>query len=75
MSSISILSNRVKNLHKAKTKKISNSKTQASEIIQRDSSICRKKRIKKTKDLSARERIDMIHQVMINKDKHAEVAE
>ena len=43
--------------------------------IERDSSIARKKRDKKMKDLNSRERINLIHQVMIDKDRHSDVAE
>ena len=72
---ISSLSNKVAQVHKVNSKKQTSSNISSFENIERDSSLSRKKRNKKMNDLSIYEKIDLIHQVMIQKYKQAEVAE
>ena len=61
-------------MHDSKNR-ISSEKAEAAEIIQRDGTSARKKRNRKLKELSAIDKIYIVHKVMHGKEKHAEVAE
>ena len=74
-SNIGVLSKAVKSRHSIKSKATKYEIDNKIDPIERDSSIARKKRDKKMKDLNAQQRIDLIHQVMIDKDRHSDVAE
>ena len=61
-------------MHDSKNR-ISSEKAEAAEIIKRDGTSARKKRNRKLKELSAIDKIYIVHKVMHGKEKHAEVAE
>lgn len=61
-------------MHDSKNR-ISSRKAEVADIISRDCTSVRKKRNLKLKELSATDKIDIVHKVLHGKEKHAEVAE
>ena len=73
-TNITSLSKKVKALHDSKNR-LSSGSAESIDTFPRDVTSARKKRIKKLKDLSGIDKIDMVYKVVHGKEKHADVAE
>ena len=74
-SNISLQETRKQLMQRRKSKSTIYTQSSTFDSVDRDTSLSRKKCNRKLRDLNAIDRINLVHQIVIDKDKHAIVAE